>query len=111
MHDLRVVVLGREVREHQESQMGGPVILKKIQRLSVGKMPLFSTDAPFQVNRVRTSFQHRLIVVRFQEGCMAAADMMNDLVTGHADIGEDPRRDVIERDRETMGIRAIVFFG
>jgi hypothetical protein len=37
-------------------------------------------------DRVIALFQHRFIIIRFQESCMAKADVMDDLITSDAYI-------------------------
>src|SRR5450432_992236 len=66
--------------------------------------------AVFKVNRITSLLQHLFIIVRFQESRMALFEIMNELITGLADIGKNTNICFGCADYKTMGITGIMFF-
>src|SRR5580692_9251444 len=73
-------------------------------------MPAASADPVFQVNGVRTVLQHVFIIIRFKKCSMTLFEIMDQLITGFADICKHTDIGFCGADDETMRIAGIMFF-
>lgn len=95
------------------AHVGWPVGFEKLQRLRVGEMPFPAADAVLQEVRITALLQHGFIVIGFEKSGMALLKVMDQLITGDADIREhtDPRICIVTGDDEAVRIGGIVMFG
>ena len=85
-----------------------PVLLKKFQRLPVRQVSLVSTNAAFKVAGIAAISEHGVVVVGFQKGSMALAEMANNIAACFAYICKNANPCFVALHGETAGLHCIV---
>lgn len=104
-----VIVLGK-VGQQQVAHERRLVTHDQLQCLAVGQVTITTTDTLFQEAGIVALVEHLLVIVGFEEGSVAAAEMMHQLFARAADIGEYANGGVFRSDGEAIGIGGIVVF-
>ena len=106
-NDIRPVVMGRKMGQHQVFKEGCPVCGEKFKGLVVGQMPPISVDPLFQVRGVIPLQQHGLVVIGLKERSMTPAEVAGYIPTGHPDVGKNTNIGPVKRYDEAVRIDAV----
>ena len=96
------------MRQQQMAQMRATVRQEQVKRLFIGKVSPSAADPSFQVVRITAVFQHIRVIIRFQESRMALPEVVNQLLAGSAQIGENPYGNLLAGHRETVRFSGVM---
>src|SRR4051794_35186568 len=109
--NLRVIVLLREVRQHDKSRATVVTVVEEFRECGVRKVPHARQNALFYRPRIRPDAQHFQIMIRLDHQPIAAAQMVLHALRHVTEIGDESDLDAIDLEGESDGIDRVVWDG
>src|SRR5690625_469828 len=109
--ELRTVIVLRKVRTHDMLQVVESQLLEQRDRLYIGKMPPFPPHTAFELWWIRAHFEHMAIMIAFDNQRIAAAESINNMPGGVAQISQHTQPTAMRLDTKLYRLPRIMGHG